>query len=138
MAVFGCKSGCKDFRFLRFCVLVRSGSDIIAVVLKANNNRLKPLFPMLEIFQHNIDFIHQVAQLVRKLVSFFLFIPFSQDGKVGVFCQDFELVERNVVIGFYVLVVINICQEYFLAVIKLKSSEARPYYFLYIGSESRT
>lgn len=61
MAVFGCKSGYKDFCFLRFCVLVRSGSDIIAVVLKAINNRLKPLFPMLEIFQHDIDFIHQVA-----------------------------------------------------------------------------
>ena len=61
MDVFGCKSGYKDFRFLRFCVLVRSGSNIIAIVLKANNNRLKPLFPMLEIFQYNIDFIHQVA-----------------------------------------------------------------------------
>ncbi len=50
--------------FLVICGLVghgRRGSDIIAVVLKAINNRLKPLFPMLEIFQHDIDFIHQVA-----------------------------------------------------------------------------
>lgn len=66
----------------------------------------------------------------------FLVAPFSQHGKVGVFCQDFELVERDVVIGFDVLIVIYIGKSLFLTVVELKARWTFCYDFLYNGSES--
>ena len=83
-----------------------------------------------------MDFIDQITQFVGKFVGTFFIVPFPEDGKVGVLCQDFELVERDVVAGFYVLGVINVGQYLFLIMSELKSNGFRADYFLYIGSGS--
>ena len=83
-----------------------------------------------------MDFIDQITQFVGKFVGAFFIVPFPEDGKVGVLCQDFELVERDVVAGFYVLGVINVGQDLFLFGSKLKANGYRADYFLYIGSGS--
>lgn len=103
-----------------------------AVEFRCGN--LKPFFSVQEIMQLNIDCIYYITEFVGKLVRTFNLTPFPEDREVGVLCQDFELVERDVVAGFYVLGVINVGQYLFLIVSELKAKGFRADYFLYIGS----
>ena len=105
-----------------------------AVEFRCGN--LKPFFSGQEIMQLNIDRIYYIAEFVGQFVGTFNLILFPEDRKVGVLCQDFELVERDVVIGFYVLGVINVGQDLLLIVSELKANGFRADYFLYIGSGS--
>ena len=98
---------------------------------------LQPFFSLLKIIKLQIDFVNQITELIWQLVTVFFSIPFSQDCEVGMFSQHLKLVERNVIIGFYVLLIINVGQHQFLAGIELETSETGSYN-IYIGSDSIT
>lgn len=108
----------------------------MAFAVEFRYGNLKPFFSVQEIMQLNIDCIYYITEFVGKLVRTFNLTPFPEDREVSMLCQNLKFVERDVVVGFYVLVVINVGQSLFFVGSKLKAKGFRTDYFLYINSVS--